>query len=147
MTKYVFWLASIILILTLISCEEYKPKERKNSYDPENPAGRKFISVTPLTTGGVSKYPSWSPDEKKIAYYHSPDRSIYVMDVVEKSTEKLPLMPDKLLFSVELKYQADLNSNSISEDLREKLGDRFSENLDVSIQKRDSEWLIDDQER
>lgn len=91
MAKYVFLLASIILIITLISCEEYEIKERTNPYDEENPWGRKVISVVPLTQDGVSDYPSWSPDETKIAYYNRSDRSIYVMDAAGKSFQ-LPLV-------------------------------------------------------
>ena len=52
-----------------------------------------------------------------------------------------------LLFNVELKYQSHLNSENISAELRQEFRKNkipLSQNVTLSIQKKDSEWWIDD---
>ena len=54
-----------------------------------------------------------------------------------------------LLFNVELKYQTHLNSENISAELRQEFKDNkipLSQNAVLSIQKKDSEWWIDDKD-
>jgi len=53
------------------------------------------------------------------------------------------------LFEVGLNYQADLNSGSISEELRQEFrnnGILLSQNATVSTEKKDSKWIIADKE-
>ena len=52
-----------------------------------------------------------------------------------------------LLFSVDLKYQTDLNNKKVTADLRQafkkhKIG--LSQKVTVTIEKQNSEWLIID---
>ncbi|MBM3238818.1 potassium channel family protein [Candidatus Poribacteria bacterium] len=52
---------------------------------------------------------------------------------------------DKLLFSVDLEFQNDLDSRNISEDLRrefEEKGISLSMYFPISIEKKNSEWII-----
>ena len=52
-----------------------------------------------------------------------------------------------LLFNIELKYQTHLNSENISAELRQEFKKNkipLSQNVSLSIQKKDSEWWIDD---
>ena len=52
-----------------------------------------------------------------------------------------------LLFNIELKYQTHLNSENISAELRQEFKKNkipLSQNAILSIQKKDSEWWIDD---
>lgn len=52
-----------------------------------------------------------------------------------------------LLFNIELKYQTHLNSENISAELRQEFKKNkipLSQNVILSIQKKDSEWWIDD---
>ena len=54
-----------------------------------------------------------------------------------------------LLFNVELKYQTHLNSENISAELRQEFKNNkipLSQNAILSIQKKDSEWWIDDKD-
>ena len=54
-----------------------------------------------------------------------------------------------LLFNVELKYQIHLNSENISAELRQEFKNNeipLSQNAILSIQKKDSEWWIDDKD-
>ncbi len=54
-----------------------------------------------------------------------------------------------LLFNVELKYQTHLNSENISAELRQEFKKNkipLSQNVILSIQKKDSEWWIDDKD-
>lgn len=54
-----------------------------------------------------------------------------------------------LLFNVELKYQTHLNSENISAELRQEFRNNkipLSQNAILSIQKKDSEWWIDDKD-
>ena len=54
-----------------------------------------------------------------------------------------------LLFNVELKYQTHLNSENISTELRQEFKNNkipLSQNAILSIQKKDSEWWIDDKD-
>ena len=53
------------------------------------------------------------------------------------------------LFNVELKYQTHLNSENISAELRQEFKNNripLSQNAILSIQKKDSEWWIDDKD-
>jgi Tol biopolymer transport system component len=149
--KHLWQFILMAVVIALIGCDDgYEPKERTNPYDPENPAGRKVISVISLTTNGVSEYPSWSADETKIAYYNRSDTSLYIMDSTGKFAEKLPLAPDQLLFSTELKYQMDLDNGDFPEGLAQEFKDNkilLSQNVTVSVNERDKEWLIIDKDR
>ena len=54
-----------------------------------------------------------------------------------------------LLFNIELKYQTHLNSENISAELRQEFKKNkipLSQNVILSIQKKDSEWWIDDKD-
>ena len=54
-----------------------------------------------------------------------------------------------LLFNIELKYQTHLNSENISTELRQEFKKNripLSQNVILSIQKKDSEWWIDDKD-
>ncbi len=54
-----------------------------------------------------------------------------------------------LLFNVESKYQAHLNSENISVELRQEFRDNkisLSQSAIISVQKKDSEWWIDDKD-
>ena len=54
-----------------------------------------------------------------------------------------------LLFNIELKYQTHLNSENISAELRQEFKKNkipLSQNVSLSIQKKDSEWWIDDKD-
>ncbi len=78
MVKCAFPSLSIILIVIIIGCGEYEIEDRTNPYDPvylENQWGKRVKGAKLLTTDGKSNYPSWSHDEKKIAY------SSYLEDV------------------------------------------------------------------
>lgn len=90
MAKRMPLLVLIILILRLMGCDGEPPlAPRTNPYDLENPWGRDVASVNILTEkDGKRVYPSWSPDEKKIAYRY--ERRIYVMDATGTSVEELP---------------------------------------------------------
>ena len=53
------------------------------------------------------------------------------------------------LFNIELKYQSHLNSENISAELRQEFKNNqipLSQNAVLSIQKKDSEWWIDDKD-
>lgn len=53
------------------------------------------------------------------------------------------------LFNIELKYQSHLNSENISAELRQEFTNNqipLSQNAILSIQKKDSEWWIDDKD-
>lgn len=53
------------------------------------------------------------------------------------------------LFNIELKYQSHLNSENISAELRQEFTNNqipLSQNAVLSIQKKDSEWWIDDKD-
>ena len=53
------------------------------------------------------------------------------------------------LFNIELKYQSHLNSENISAELRQEFKSNqipLSQNAVLSIQKKDSEWWIDDKD-
>jgi HEAT repeat protein len=54
-----------------------------------------------------------------------------------------------LLFNIELKYQTHLNSENISAELRQEFKNNqipLSQNAILSVQKKDSEWWIDDKD-
>ena len=54
-----------------------------------------------------------------------------------------------LLFNIELKYQPHLNSENISAELRQEFKNNkipLSQNASLSVQKKDSEWWIDDKD-
>ena len=54
-----------------------------------------------------------------------------------------------LLFNIELKYQTHLNSEYISAELRQEFKNNqipLSQNAILSVQKKDSEWWIDDKD-
>jgi hypothetical protein len=61
--------------------------------------------------------------------------------ILELSTAK----PNKLLFSVGLEYQTDLDKNNISDNLQQEFNDNknlLSQNVTVSIEEKYSKWLI-----
>ncbi len=96
MCGYVLFLSLSILVVTLLGCGEYEIEDRINPYDPENPWGVELLSVTALTEGGVNEYPSWSPDESKVAYFSRSDRQICIVHLAERSIEKLALVSDHI---------------------------------------------------
>ena len=75
----------------------------------------------------------------------------HVGDAVKAVNEMPSILPlkvhDQLLFSVRLQDVTDLNSGNFSEELRrafEANGISFSQDVSISIEKKDTQWGIDD---
>jgi len=93
------------------------------------------------------KYEQLSNEHKHLLCYIAKEYHEQLIVKIRERNEVSIGVLQGLLFSVELKYQIDLDKGNISEDLRQDFKDNrisLSQNATVSIEEKDSEWLIAD---
>jgi hypothetical protein len=100
----------------------------------------------------MCRWPSAIQQEQKMSTYRTPGvykEEIFLAPAAELRTGVPAFLGfgEKLLFSTKLEFQSELDSKSISQDLRQEFensGISLSQDVTLSIEKEGSRWLITD---
>jgi len=147
--------------------EEYLKIEHVNVFLPETHINGEKQNFTVVRESERDKYEPISEDSLLIRCLSEKQDTIFRADLpilprfqkLYKDLDKefqnisaevcVPLvLADRLLFSIDLKFQSDLDNGNISEPLRQKFEKNevsLSHNAKILIQEKDREWLITDE--
>jgi hypothetical protein len=140
---------NMIAFYSLVTTEESSTTDKKGAIEVMNTNGscqRKVVDRISIEKSG----PTWLPEQfgNKIIYANNMRDSMWVVDVTSSAQNKIPDSPlsDPPLFSIELKFQCDLDNNKeISENLQKEFKKKhisLPEKPPPQIEKQESRWLI-----